>query len=116
MSPTPCQVLILHDAVDLYLDHLTHRFPQLHFVTCRTDADIDALEPHFVPQVIFSWKSKKISHQRQRQLLLQSEAEWIQIGGAGFDHLQPLEGVTALLTNSAGVLSDFMTEVGQVLS
>ena len=36
--------------------------------------------------------------------------KWVQVGGAGFDHLLPLDEATAVFTNTSGVLSTNMAE------
>lgn len=111
LSQPDCRVLVLHNDVDLYLSNLTKRFPTVQFKACRTVDELQALDPQFSPHVIFCWKSPTMPPQFQRDMLRQSKAAWVQIGGAGFDHLLPLDDLTMPVTNMAGVLSHFLVEV-----
>lgn len=102
-------ILVAHDASEDYQDLIAARFPGLPVTYCR---DADALAEgvaRIAPRVVFSVKCPKITGPQQRAILGSPNLRWVQVGGAGVDHLHPWpESVT--VTNAAGILSPFMSE------
>ena len=109
-NPAECRILILHDDAHSYFELLKQRFPTIQIELCETAETVEPMVAAVRPNVIFSWKSIQIPPTLQREILVRPEVEWVQIGGAGFDHLQPLDMTTAIFTNTAGILSDFLAE------
>lgn len=105
-----CRTLILDDRPDLYLDALRRRFPEVLFEPCSDARDLDEAIARCPPQVVFSCKCPGLPHEVHRRTLASSELRWLQVAGVGFEHLQPVTRDDIILTNCAGVLSDFMAE------
>jgi phosphoglycerate dehydrogenase-like enzyme len=108
--PDPTRVLLLHDRPEDYLADLQQRFPTVDFHTCTRPEDVDAALERSRPQAVFSFKSSGLRGPAHRGAVECPHVEWIQVVGAGFDHLQPVERDDLLITNCAGVLSAFMAE------
>ncbi len=104
------RLLVLHDDPDSYYDELISTFPDLPIQLCRSSETVMSTVEQFQPSIIYSWKSADISHDIQRQAIMFPSVKWVQIGGAGFDHLMPLDEATAVFTNTSGVLADNMAE------
>lgn len=111
-------MLILHDDAEHYFDGLETQFPAVTFELCTRGSDVATAVNALEPQIVFSWKGKALPGESQHSALTAPSVEWIQIGGAGFDHLGNLDDVTAIVTNVAGVLSPYMAEtvIGAVLA
>ena len=107
---TNWRVLVLHDDSHSYYEMLPARFPQIQFELAATTETAVRLAAEFKPQIVFSWKSHDITHEVQRDIILRPETEWVQVGGAGYDHLLPLGGITAVFTTTGGLLSQFLAE------
>lgn len=104
------RLLILHDDPDSYLPLLAERFPELQTAVCRQSDEVMPTVRALDPTIIYSWKSNAIAHAVQQEALRYPSVKWVQIGGAGFDHLLPLPGATAVFTNTSGVLAPYMAE------
>ena len=115
--PEGARVLVIHDDNILYKDELSARYPQLDIRFAETVAELTAARRDFKPNVIFCWIGPDIPGADQRQALYDPDVEWVHLGGAGFDHLLPLEGAEIVLTTCGGVLSAVMAEtvVGAIM-
>jgi len=103
-------ILVLHDRADLYLEQLQQRFPQQQFAVCADPHQVQAaLEAHR-PQVVLSLKCAGMPGPVHRPAVNYPTVKWLQVCGAGFEHLLPLEREDVIITNATGVLSDFMAE------
>ena len=103
-------ILILHDRAHLYLEQLQQRFPQQIFVVCADPQQVQsALETH-QPEVVLSLKCAGMPGPAHRTAVNYPTVKWLQVCGAGFEHLLPLERDDVIITNATGVLSDFMAE------
>jgi D-2-hydroxyacid dehydrogenase (NADP+) len=113
-----CHVLILHDLSAQYIAQLQQRFPQVRFSECKDPDDVDEAIAQARAPVIFSFRSEGMPGPAQRKALFAPDVRWIQVAGTGFDHMQPVTRDDVILTNCAGVLSDFMAEavLGSMLS
>ncbi len=108
-SPTTT-VLILHDHSDLYLDQFKARFPQLKFVVCAVAEQVQATLDKHQPQVVLSNKTSALRGDAHRIAAHYPSVKWLQVCGAGFEHILPMERDDVVITNATGVLSDFMAE------
>ncbi len=103
-------ILILHDRAHLYLQQLQQRFPQQKFSVCADPQQVPAaLEAHR-PQVVLSFKCAGLPGPAHRPAVNYPTVKWLQVCGAGFEHLLPLAREDVIITNATGVLSDFMAE------
>ena len=104
------KVLIVHENPGDILQTLEKTFPGAEFLICGTEASLLSEGVDFRPNIVFTFHVKDISKQAHRQIVLLPTIEWIHVGGAGFDYLQPLDGLDVTVTNSSGVLREFMAE------
>ena len=111
------RILVLDDQPHLYLSLLKARFPALAIEACVDDETAVSTAARLRPQVIFSWINPGVASDTQRQIILAPETEWVQVGGAGFDHLLPLPESQVVVTNTSGVMTHAMVEtvVGAIL-
>ena len=109
-QPDATQVLLLHDRPGDYLADLEQRFPAVDFHTCTRPDDVQASLERVRPKAVFSFKSSGLRGPAHRGAVECPHVEWIQVAGAGFDHLQPVKRDDLVITNCAGVLSAFMAE------
>ncbi|MEM7224669.1 MAG: D-2-hydroxyacid dehydrogenase [Pseudomonadota bacterium] len=110
MSEREARVLIFHDQPESFLDDLKVRFPGLPIEACARAEDLEAALARLKPTVAFSVKCEGLPGPVQARLLDCPSLEWIQVGGAGVDHLAKAAGRPLIVTNGAGVLSPFMAE------
>ncbi|MEM7117333.1 MAG: D-2-hydroxyacid dehydrogenase [Chloroflexota bacterium] len=104
------RVLVLDDQPHLYMPLLKARFPALVIEACVDDKTAVSTAARLRPQIIFSWKNPAIANETQRQIILAPETKWVQVGGAGFDHLLPLDKPDLIVTNTSGVMTHAMVE------
>ena len=109
-DPSQVRVLLVHDRYHPYIDGLRKRFPTVDFEIAATpEAVSDALASHR-PQAVFSCKSPGMPGPCHRPVVEATDVKWVQVAGAGFDHLQPIHRSDLVISNSGGVLSQFMGE------
>ena len=103
-------ILIAHTQAESFRPALTERFPRLSFAFA-SDADtiLRALAEH-QPEVVFSIKQVALPAPAHRPFVETSSVKWIQVGGSGFDHLEPWDHERLTVTHAAGVLSPFLAE------
>jgi phosphoglycerate dehydrogenase-like enzyme len=102
------------DAMALLRQRLPHAAIK---VVSRMDALADAVASHR-PHVVFSFRFGAMTPANSGVLFSCPETVWFHNGGAGINHLPPWDATRITLTNSGGVLSDFMAEyvMGGILS
>ncbi len=103
-------ILVIHHEQDRYFETLCSRFPDLHFYSARSDAKLAQQMADLQPQVLLSFRCDPISTDAQRLAVRNSCVKWVQVAGAGYDHLGNLDDLTCAVTNCAGVLSRFQAE------
>ena len=103
-------VMIAHSEPEQLRGLLQDRFPgaPLHFAANpeelrRTLADVD-------PEVVFSIKQDSFPAPTHRPIVEHPSVRWIQVGGSGYEHLQPWDGDRITVTNCAGVLAAYLAE------
>ena len=111
------RVLVLYDQPEHFLDSLTARFPGVALEACAAAGDLAATLERLRPTVALSIKCDGLPGPVQARLLDCPSLRWIQVGGAGVDHLRQAAGRPISVTNSAGILSPFMAEtvIGAIL-
>lgn len=103
-------VLLMSARAEELAPRVRARFPELAVHAASDPETIESLLAEVQPQVAMSARSPGLPGHLHRAAVLAPCVRWVQVAGAGFDHLLPLERDDLLLTNSAGVLSEFMAE------
>jgi len=103
-------VLVIHHDPDRYFDTLRARFPQLCFHSARNDQEVAAQIAELRPRILLSFRCDPVSTQAQTMAARESCVQWIQVAGAGYDHLGDLNRIACPVTTCAGVLSRFHAE------
>jgi len=103
-------VLVVHDKPDLYFRNLVERYPGCVFHTARTDEELQEQIDSFQPQILFSFRCDGITTTAQTKAAQTKCIQWIQVAGAGHDHLGDLSDLSCTMTNCGGVLSRFQAE------
>lgn len=103
-------VLVIHHEPDRYLEALRSRFPEMHFKNAGNDEEVQKEMAESRPQIVFSFRSDEISTKAQSMAARESCVQWIQVAGAGYDHLGDLDELACPVSNCAGVLSRFQAE------
>lgn len=111
-------VLVIHDSPDLYFQTLSHSFSELTFHIARNDVELDALMVRIQPDILFSFRCDGISTSAQTRAARADCVQWIQIAGAGHDHIGDLAKIHCPVSNCGGVLSNFQAEtiIGAMIS
>lgn len=111
------RLLVIDNRCDLYLEALEARFPDLNVEACTNADDVARHLAVLEPEVVFSIKGPSFPGPAHRPVLDCPSVRWVQVGGAGVDHLLPREPSKITVTNAAGVLSPFMAEyvIGAIL-
>jgi len=103
-------VLVIHHDPDRYFETLCTRFPELHFHSARNDLEVAAQMEELRPQILLSFRCDPVSTQAQTRAVRESCVQWVQVAGAGYDHLGDLGRIACPVTTCAGVLSRFHAE------
>ena len=101
------RVLVHYDKPELFLDLLEERFPSVELETCLNYADLPAALSRFQPEVLFAIKFEDRRYPRD-PVIESPSLKWVNVGGAGVDHLTPWDPEKLVVTNGAGVASDVM--------
>ena len=103
-------VLVIHDEPQRYYDRLCSRFPGVAFHRGRDDHEVRTCMDEVKPQILLSFRCEGVSTNAQVMAARQSCVKWIQVAGAGYDHLGDLDRLTCTVSTCAGVLSRFQAE------
>lgn len=109
MTPSDT-ILVIHHEPDYYFEHLCARFPQLNFHRARSDREVEEQMAEIKPQILLSFRCDGVSTRAQTKAARQPCVKWIQVAGAGYDHLGDLEQIKCRVSTCAGVLSRFQAE------
>ena len=104
------RVLLAHDRPELYRDRLEARFPDIAFAAAGTPEALARALADQPPEVVFSVKCPGLPGPDQRTIVACPAVRWIQVGGAGVEHLLPWDPRRIAVSNAAGVLSHVMAE------
>ncbi|AGF78035.1 phosphoglycerate dehydrogenase-like oxidoreductase [Desulfocapsa sulfexigens DSM 10523] len=107
---TGTTILIIHHEQDRYFDTLCRRFPDLLFHSARNDAEVAQKMAELQPQILLSFRCDPISTKAQSMAARTPCVKWVQVAGAGYDHLGDLDELKCQVTNCSGVLSRFQAE------
>lgn len=103
-------VLVIHHEPERYFESLGGRFPGVVFHSARDDQDVAEKMATVRPQIIFSFRCDSISSAAQSAAVRDTCVQWVQVAGAGYDHLGKLDESLCMVTNCAGVLSRYQAE------
>lgn len=103
-------VLIIHHEPDRYFKTLCSRFPALHFIHAGNDQEVEKQMAEAKPGIILSFRCDAVLTAAQTMAARNPCVRWIQVAGAGYDHLGDLSKIACPVTNCAGVLSRFQAE------
>lgn len=103
-------VLVVHDTPDSYFHNLVHRFPGCSFHAAESDEALQQKLNSLQPDILLSFRCDGISTKAQRNAARTSCVKWIQVAGAGHDHLGDISELSCAVTNCGGVLSRFQAE------
>ncbi len=103
-------ILIIHHEPDRYFDRLCGRFPEVHFYSARNDQEVEKHMAETEPQILLSFRNDAVSTAAQTAAVRNPCVKWVQVAGAGYDHLGDLEQIACPVSTCAGVLSRFQAE------
>lgn len=111
-------VLVIHHDPDRYFDSLRTRFPEIHFHKARNDREVAAQMDELRPQILLSFRCDPVSTRAQTMAASETCVQWVQVAGAGYDHLGDPDRIGCPVTTCAGVLSRFHAEtvIGAILN
>lgn len=103
-------VLVLHHEPERYFETLVARFPEMRFHSARNDQEVAQQMSDLQPQILLSFRCDPISTESQTLAARQPCVKWIQVAGAGYDHIGDFGQIACQVSNGAGVLSRFQAE------
>jgi len=107
MTPS---VLVVHDNPDQYFQTLVDRYPGCTFHAARSDDELQEQIDSFKPEILLSFRCDGITTAAQIKAAQTDGVRWIQVAGAGHDHLGDLSQLSCTVSNCGGVLSRFQAE------
>lgn len=112
------KVLVLFDEPEPFQARLTGRFPDVAFTWVTRLEDVDPALEAARPDAVFTMKHSGFLSPAHRSAARFETVRWCHSGGAGYDHLLPLEPGRPVLTNGRGVLAPFLAEtvIGAMLA
>jgi D-2-hydroxyacid dehydrogenase (NADP+) len=108
--PVKTSILVIHHEPDRYFDSLCARFPEIHFYNARNDQEVEKHMAETKPQVLLSFRCDAVSTMAQTMAVREPCVQWVQVAGAGYDHLGDLDRAACSVSTCAGVLSRFQAE------
>lgn len=105
-----CRVLVLHDRPEEFREPLTARFPELTIEYVTSAEAVPAALERVRPEVVFSIKQATFPEAGHRLAAEFPTVRWFQVGGSGYEHIQPWDGERLTVTHCAGVLAPFLAE------
>lgn len=109
MQKTPT-VLVLHHEPDRYFETLCNRFPEVAFHCARSDSEVEKQMAALQPEILLSFRCDPISTKVQSLAVRKPCVQWVQVAGAGYDHIGELADLSCQVSTCAGVLSKFQAE------
>lgn len=103
-------VLVLHHEPDRYFETLSTRFPEINFYSARSDSEVERQMSDLHPEILLSFRCDPISTEAQSLAVRKPCVQWVQVAGAGYDHLGDIAELSCQVTTCAGVLSRFQAE------
>jgi len=103
-------VLIIHHEPTRYFTRLCSRFPGITFLSARNDSEVAGQLAAHNPRVVLSFRCDPVSTAAQTLAARSPGVDWVQVAGAGYDHIGPLDELACRVTTCAGVLSPFHAE------
>lgn len=110
MAKKKPHVLVLHASPNDFRDDLESRFPQLPFTFVSSVNEVVPSLRRIEPEIVFSIRGDELPGPVHRTAAMFPSVKWLQVGGAGFDHLLPLDRRGLLVSNSAGILAPYLAE------
>ncbi len=116
--PENTNVLVIHHESDYYFQALCSKFPELFFHRARNDQEVQELMAEIQPQILLSYRCDGVSKEAQSMAARESCVKWIQVAGAGYDHLGDIDLIACPVTTCGGVLSKFQAEtvIGAIIN
>ena len=108
--PEKTNILVIHHEPDYYFQSLCLRFPELCFYRARNDREVKELMAEIQPQILLSYRCDGVSTEAQSIAVRESCVKWVQVAGAGYDHLGDIDSIDCLVSTCGGVLSKFQAE------
>ena len=111
------RLLVHFDRPELFIDILEDRFPQIEVVCWCDYAGFGETLSSFEPEILFNIKFEDKPYPSQAIAKCKS-LRWINVGGAGVDHIPIWDPERLTVTNGAGVASDVMASyaIGAVIA
>jgi phosphoglycerate dehydrogenase-like enzyme len=106
----PLNVLVLHHEPQRYFETLRSRFPEISFHSATNDAEVAEQMAAVKPQILLSFRCDPISTAAQSMAVRRPCVRWVQVAGAGYDHIGDLSDLSCAVSTCAGVLSRFQAE------
>lgn len=103
-------VLIVHDRPEDFRDLLQTRFPEVEFEFATSPDEVVPRLEATNPEIVFSIKHTGFPGPTHRPIVHHPSVQWVQIGGSGYEHIQPWDAGRTKVTNCAGVLSRHLAE------
>jgi len=103
-------VLCLHAHPDAIRGILEERFEDLTIAYASTSEEIVSGLKALQPEVVFSIKGPELPGHLHYQVVESNSVKWLQVGGSGYEHIEPFDTDALTVTNSAGVLAQYLAE------
>lgn len=111
-------ILIIHHEPEYYFESLCSRFPELFFHRARNDQEVREQMAEIQPQILLSYRCDGVSTEAQTMAAREPCVKWVQVAGAGYDHLGDIDQISCPISTCAGVLSKFQAEtvIGAIIN
>lgn len=103
-------VMIAHSEPDALRSLFGHRFPGAPIHYAATPEELVRTLEDYDPEVVLSIKQDSFPASTHRPVVEHPSVRWVQIGGSGYEHLQPWDDARLTVTNCAGVLAAYLAE------
>jgi len=103
-------VLVVHDRPEDFARDLEARAPAERFVYATDGEAVRRFLDERDPEVVFSITHSGFPGHLHRPIVEHTSVRWVQVGGSGYEHLEPWDASRLTVTNGVGVLARFLAE------
>ncbi|MEL7543569.1 MAG: D-2-hydroxyacid dehydrogenase [Pseudomonadota bacterium] len=103
-------VLMIHHQPDDIRGIVEARFPDVTVGYAAKPDEIGAQLEALKPEAVFSIQDASLPGKYHHQAVTAPSVKWVQVGGSGYEQMQPFDPEKIVLTNSAGVIARHLAQ------
>ncbi|MEZ4501238.1 MAG: D-2-hydroxyacid dehydrogenase [Dehalococcoidia bacterium] len=117
-DPSRPPIVVAHDRPEDFASDLETRAPGERFIYATDGPSVLRLLAEHNPEVVLSISHSGFQGPLHHPIVEHPSVRWVQVGGSGYEHLEPWDASRLVVTNGVGVLARFLAEttIGAMLA